>query len=348
MKIKKLLRIEVILIFLSLFTLVSTLVFKNKGTKNLNQLDLLISELEVDFTNNKNQNGAINYEEYSDGLRKKFLPLSYYNEKIEKQLDVVLFKFTDKNTSTDDFLTECIELQKLLRMNQRELNFGYDSLMVSSLFLLFIAVAVIYYKSTIQKNELIKLQTIENAQKKFSRDLHDGAAQDLAALKIYLQSDEKEKAVFYAEHAFKEVRYLIDSTHLDITAGFEETVKEILNSFEKNFAIRTEFLCASQGIAKLSPDVQLELLRILQESLSNAARHSGANCITVRIADVVDTIHFAISDNGSGFSQENLDEDLQNHYGLSNIKERVAAINGNVEFINKDGMTIAVTVPNPV
>lgn len=61
---------------------------------------------------------------------------------------VVISKFASKNVLTDDFLTECIELQKLLRMNQRELNFGYDSLMVSSLFLLFIAVAVIYYKST--------------------------------------------------------------------------------------------------------------------------------------------------------------------------------------------------------
>ena len=70
-------------------------------------------------------------------------------------------------------------------------------------------------KALSKKNELLRQQSLNDAKIKFSQDLHDGVAQDLAALKLFIQNDEKEKAVYYSEQAFKEVRYLIDSTHLD-------------------------------------------------------------------------------------------------------------------------------------
>ena len=89
--------------------------------------------------------------------------------------------------------------------------FSYDALLYCSLILSFIAGVVIFYKIIVQKNELFKLKTINDQQVKFSRELHDGVAQDLAALKIYLNKSDKEKSDFYADQALKEVRYLIDS-----------------------------------------------------------------------------------------------------------------------------------------
>lgn len=351
-KLKTIFRIEYILILISVFAFTSTLIFKNAGTKNLYELDFMISELEVDFSNDSNNPSFLtDTQNYCDTVWHRFLPLTYYNEAIENQLSIIISRiknFSTSNVSAEVFLGECVELQKLIRINQSELQFGYESLLISSLFLLFIAIAIILYKAFVQKSEFVKLQSMETAQKKFSRDLHDGAAQDLAALKLYLQNDEKEKAVFYAEHAFKEVRYLIDSTHLDLTAGFEDIVKETLASFEKNFSINTEYFCASVGVKKLSGDIQIELLRILQEALSNSARHSGATLITVRITDVANLIRFTISDNGKGINEDLPKENSQNHYGLKNIKDRIDAINGSVEFINKGGTTIAITLKNPL
>lgn len=354
--IKSIFRIEYLLILISVFAFTSTLIFKNTGTKNLYELDLMISELEVEYSTTPNSKiFTTNALEYCNFLNHKFLPLTYYNEAIDNQLSSITSQILHASDDPDfakKFLSDCVELQKLIQLNQKELNFGYESLLISSLFLLFIAIAVIVYKNFVQKNELEKLHTIENAQKKFSRDLHDGAAQDLAALKLYIQNDEKDKAAFYAEHAFKEVRYLIDSTHLDLTAGFEEVIKETLASFEKNFAIKTEYFCASQGIKKISPEVQIELLRIIQEALSNSARHSKADLITIRITDVVNQIRFTISDNGTGLSENEIEkannDPIKNHYGLKNMKDRIAAINGSVEFINAGGTTIAITLQNPL
>ena len=63
-------------------------------------------------------------------------------------------------------------------------------------------------------------------QSKISRNLHDGVAQDLAALKLYLEKEDLSKSKFYAQQAFYEVRYMIGATHLDLNQSFEEIVRE--------------------------------------------------------------------------------------------------------------------------
>ena len=57
-----------------------------------------------------------------------------------------------------------------------------------------------------------------------------------------------------------------------------------------------------------------------------------------------------ISDNGVGFDLEKVEElnksDSKKHYGVQNIIDRIQALGGNVEFINKEGTTIAITIKN--
>ena len=181
--------------------------------------------------------------------------------------------------------------------------------------------------------------------------MHDGVAQDLAALKLFIQNDEKEKSLYYSEQAFKEVRYLIDSTHLDFNQNFEEILQQTLKSFEVNFGIKTEFLCASNLIKSLAPETQMELLRILQEALSNTSRHSEASLLTVKITDICSFIRFIIEDNGKGFSEAEIagkKSEEKKHYGLENIRTRVEKLGGTVEISGKGGTKIAITIKNIV
>lgn len=242
-------------------------------------------------------------------------------------------------------------LENLIRQNQKSINFGYDCLYISSFFLLLISIVLVLYKTLSKKNELLRQQSLNDAKLKFSQDLHDGVAQDLAALKLFIQNDEKEKALYYSEQAFKEVRYLIDSTHLDFNKNFEEILQQTLKSFEVNFKIKTEFLCASNLIKSISPENQMELLRILQEALSNCSRHSEASLLTIKITDISPFIRFVIEDNGKGFSEEDIktkESDGNNHYGLANIRTRVEKLGGTVEISGKGGTTIAITIKNIV
>ena len=175
-------------------------------------------------------------------------------------------------------------------------------------------------------------------------------AQDLAALKIYLNKSDKEKSDFYADQALKEVRYLIDSMHLDLSKSFASIVKENLENFETNFGIKSELLIVSDNLEKIDSEVLVELLRVLQEALSNIARHSGADFVSVKITEVGRDLNLIIKDNGKGIDFESLKEsssgDGKKHYGLKNIVARVEEIGGKVEFKNEGGSTIAICIEN--
>ena len=196
------------------------------------------------------------------------------------------------------------------------------------------------------------MQLRNEEQKKMSQNLHDGVAQDLAALKFYLQQDNKEKSDYYADQALKEVRYLIGALHIDLSEGLEVVVRQILQTFERNYKIKTTVLIASSHIKVLSENIQLEIIRILQESLSNIARHAKATEVTVKFTDIADDFKLIISDNGIGFDLKEVDElnknDSRKHYGINNIIERVNRLGGTVEFVNNGGTTIAITIKNIV
>ena len=76
------------------------------------------------------------------------------------------------------------------------------------------------------KSTIEPIITMNEKQSKISRNLHDGVAQDLAALKLYLEKEDLPKSKFYAQQAFNEVHYMIGATHLDLNQSFEEIVRE--------------------------------------------------------------------------------------------------------------------------
>ena len=144
-----------------------------------------------------------------------------------------------------------IDSMALTLAKQRELLLGYDYLLYFSVILLAIALAVIIYKILIQKNELELARAINEEQKRLSRNLHDTVAQDLAAVKAYLQKGDKEKSEFYADRALDEIRYVIDSLHINLEDSFENILGEMLQTFENNYEINTELLSASEIRTKL-------------------------------------------------------------------------------------------------
>lgn len=353
MKIKNVFKIEYILISLSLLIFAFTTFLKTASQKKYDELNYLINNLISDniYSSWGGYECIEEFKELITSLQSKIAPFTYYNEEIENQFNKLSAILQNTNYQKENVFAESLLLGNLIRLNQKSINFGYDCLFISSFFLLLISVVLVLYKALSKKNELLRQQSLNEAKIKFSQDLHDGVAQDLAALKLFIQNDEKEKALYYSEQAFKEVRYLIDSTHLDFTRDFEEILQQSLKSFEVNFGIKTEFLCASHLIKDFSPENQMELLRILQEALSNCSRYSEASLFTLKITDIGSFIRFVIEDNGKGFSEEEINikkSDGKNHYGLLNIQSRVEKLGGTVEISGKGGATIAITIKNIV
>jgi len=95
----------------------------------------------------------------------------------------------------------------------------------------------------------------------------------------------------------------------------------------------------------VSHDVSLCLLRILQEALHNAAKHSGVRHFVVRLNSSSSELHFTVSDRGAGFDAESAMN--KGGLGLISMRERVRLVGGTITIESKPmgGTTIQVRVP---
>lgn len=355
---KKAFSIQYILIYFVIINMTCTIIFKSKAAQLFTEYERQSMEL-MSLNNSLAWGNTYTEEDFQakgEQLKDSYYPFIYFNMDLEDKLDeiIALFSASITEEATDrkanhDKLEQClIAFQNGIAEKQVVLIFGYDSLLYCSTLMLVIAIFVIIFNTVNQKNELKTFQMRNEEQLKISRNLHDGVAQDLTAMKFYMQQDDKEKTEYYATQALKEVRYLIGALHLDLSDDFEKIVKEILSTFETNYKIKTELLIASDNLSSLHQDIQLEFLRILQEALSNIARHANATKVTIKFVNVMDSLKFIISDNGIGFDMDEVEkkneEDAGSHYGVHNIQERVQQLGGTVEFLNKGGTTIAITI----
>ena len=354
---KKLFSIQLILIYFGLSTLSISIYYKNKASKLFVEYDHETVDL-ILFDKSFNSDSILKSTAYFDSLKKYYYPFTYFDISLEEELDKIIQILENQLTAPEqdqlklqqDLSSLILDFQDKISQKEITLSFGYDSLMYCSSLLLLISILCIVFKSIKQKNQIKHIQLRTDEQQKISRNLHDGVAQDLAALKFYLEQDDKEKSDFYANQALKEVRYLIGALHIDLSDDFEKIIRQMLQTFESNYKIKTDMFVASSHISSLTQTVQIEIIRILQETLSNIARHAKATKVCVKFTDIAQDFKFVISDNGIGFTLESVEElnktDSQKHYGIQNIQERVKAMGGTVEFVNNGGTTIAITIKN--
>ena len=362
--VKKILSIQAILIYFGLVTLSISIFYKNRASKLFAEYEREIVQL-ILLNNRIGEGNAKNLDAECEALKDKFFPFTYFDFSLEEKLNQIINLLkenavsgapasttTPKATQAEDLSSLILDFQDTIAQKEISLVFGYDSLMYCSSLLLLISILCIIFKTIRQRNLIKNMQLRNDEQQKISRNLHDGVAQDLAALKFYLQKEDKEKTDFYANQALNEVRYLIGALHLDLSDDFETIIKNILQAFESNYKIKSQLQVASSHVSTLPQKVQIEIIRILQESLSNIARHANASEVTVKFTDVADDFKITIRDNGVGFSIEDIDKlnstDTRKHYGLHNIQERVKNLGGTVEFVNKGGTTIAITIKDTI
>src|SRR5260370_28375 len=93
--------------------------------------------------------------------------------------------------------------------------------------------------------------------------------------------------------------------------------------------------------------VQIALYRILQEALTNVARHSGAKVVSIKFARLATTMEVAIVDDGRGFDAKAVAVSSQ-RLGIQSMRERAAMLGGTISFTSRrKGTRILVQIPLP-
>jgi signal transduction histidine kinase len=211
----------------------------------------------------------------------------------------------------------------------------------------------------------LRLMTLQDEERRhIARELHDTCGQTLAAMKMSIalirQADKNRPELqalvddlnALADEALQEVRttsYLLHPPLLD-EAGIASAARWFLEGFARRSGIDVQ-VDIPQKMERPDRNCELVLFRVLQESLTNVHRHSGASAANVRMLREGEHIQLEIGDNGKGIPQERL-HSLYNSgnragVGIAGMRERVRELGGDFE-VRSDGAGTSVQVTLPV
>lgn len=203
----------------------------------------------------------------------------------------------------------------------------------------------------------IEDQATLQERNRIAREIHDGLGHTLAAQTIqinnallYWQTDPEKLLLFLNQakklgaEALLEVRrslLVLRSTPLQ-GQTLDVAIHRLLTEFQHNTGIQPS--CQVQIPGHLPTDVNTTLYRILQESLTNIYKHAQASEVAVQLEQDSEMLHLSIYDNGQGFNP------LQNTtgFGLQGLRERAAALGGNLKLSSQPGSGCSVDVFLPL
>lgn len=206
--------------------------------------------------------------------------------------------------------------------------------------------------------ELIFIE--EQERKKFSQDLHDSLGQILTTLKINVElavgkadSGNSElqnylnECATLSEEAMNEARqlsYALRPSVLD-DFGLNAALRMLVTQTQKRINISIELSLDVDDI-RYDPIIETVIYRIVQEGMTNIAKHSKASKAWVQLMRRNSVLALSIIDNGIGFTHEKINETQELHFGLRNIRERVEFLGGKlyIETGIGKGTEIAVEI----
>jgi two-component system nitrate/nitrite sensor histidine kinase NarX len=194
-----------------------------------------------------------------------------------------------------------------------------------------------------------------------AQELHDSIAQSLAFLKMQVgllggalgREDKGAARATLSEidtgvrECYSDVRELL--LHFRTRTAAEDigvALRTTLSKFEHQSGVPAELLIEGHGVA-LPPDVQVQVLHIVQEALSNVRKHAHASRVRVRVRQAPEW-HFEIQDDGCGFDVRA--HSTESQVGLSIMRERAERIGARVDLNSRPGhgTSVALTLPHAV
>lgn len=190
------------------------------------------------------------------------------------------------------------------------------------------------------------IATRESTLREISRELHDELGQILTAMGSMLRrasnrmpegspvrGDLREISEI-AQATLDNVRGLSQTLHPSILeeAGLERTVDWYLSTIERQLGLDVTYERPTSSVV-VDNEVGIQVYRVLQESLSNVARHSGVKQAVVRLCVSNRMLELEVEDHGAGMAAPPSGRGL----GIVGMRERAALVGGSIEFLRSSG-----------
>lgn len=199
-------------------------------------------------------------------------------------------------------------------------------------------------------------ESVASARRQIAHDLHDGLAQSLTHLRMELEllgmgaeDEELQRELIrlarVVERALSEVRGTIAGLRSPVTPrGLVEAVRRHVDDLDGlgGTAVRMEV----HGTPRLSEDGEDQVLRVAQEAISNALRHSGGDEVVVSLRQSDDCLTLTVEDDGFGIDDLTSDSE-GGGVGMSAMRDRTRRLGGTLDVRERPrgGTTVELTVP---
>jgi PAS domain S-box-containing protein len=198
----------------------------------------------------------------------------------------------------------------------------------------------------------------EEERRRIARELHDEAGQLLTSLLVGLGTLEYSRNIADAKaqghrlreitsKALDEIGRLARGLHPAVLYdhGLGVALSRYVTEYAKTHNIAVDLKLDGLDSCNLQPEVQIRLYRILQEALTNVARHAEAKAVSIVFARSAKALQVAVIDNGRGFDAKAVAVS-SSRLGMQGMRERAAMLGGTVSITSKGtGTRILVQIP---
>lgn len=201
-------------------------------------------------------------------------------------------------------------------------------------------------------------------RQRLAQEIHDTLAQGFTSIVMQLEAAEQilpedmrtvyghiQRARDTARTSLAEARRLVLALRPPQLVGTSlvDALSRLANRWSKENGVKTAFTVTGSPEA-LHPEIEVTLLRALQEALTNVLKHAHAGEVNVTLSYMDDQIVLDIQDDGKGFTPEDLAFDPNRNsggFGIRTMRERVVQLKGDVIIESQPGMgtTVAIQIP---
>jgi signal transduction histidine kinase len=213
---------------------------------------------------------------------------------------------------------------------------------------------------TARLHEAEEQWTIHAERDRIARELHDSLAQVLGVIHLQLRAletrakdeaslsmaDELSDLAETADEAYRDVREAILGLRETVREddGLEGSLREYLRKYSRQTGIAANLTCEGDTRRSLSPRSEVQLLRVVQEALTNTRKHAGAKRVAVRIEVLGGGTTLTIEDDGVGFDPSTVSSSMEGGFGLASMRERVEQIGGRLDVHTAPNLGTTIVV----
>jgi two-component system sensor histidine kinase UhpB len=219
------------------------------------------------------------------------------------------------------------------------------------------------HRELLQKMSEQVLAAQEDERKRIARELHDETAQALTTLLIRLKILEKARTAADMRGQIDELRELTAQTLEAVRMlavelrpatlddlGLLAALEAYTETYRARMPIHVTF--STDGFAdrdgRLPPEVELVLYRVVQEALTNVAKHAEAEDVDVQLKRQPSVVVASITDDGKGFDVEEMMRSRERGLGLWGMQERLALVRGQLTIDSAPGRGTRINARVPL